>query len=100
MTSVSSTLTNAPMTPNEVKRRYSNGRVLLTVFRNGYKNNGMCAVICVVKERKGVSNELGSREENKMPKLGGRGGRAKICILTLQKETACLWMRCYALKKS
>jgi hypothetical protein len=30
-----STLTRAPMTPSDVSLRYSNGRVLLTVLRNG-----------------------------------------------------------------
>ena len=37
------TLTSAPMTPRLVRRRYSNGRVLLMVFRNGYRNIGMYA---------------------------------------------------------
>lgn len=37
------TLTRAPMTPREVSRRYSNGRVLDVVFKNGYKNSGMWA---------------------------------------------------------
>ena len=40
MTSVSSTLTRAPMTPREVSRRYSKGRVLLTVLRKGYRKRG------------------------------------------------------------
>ena len=35
MTSVSSTLTSAPTTPSEVRRRYSKGRVLEAVFRKG-----------------------------------------------------------------
>ena len=35
MTSEESFLTNAPMTPSEVKRRYSKGRDLDVVFRNG-----------------------------------------------------------------
>jgi hypothetical protein len=39
------TLTRAPITPREVSLRYSNGRVFEVVFRNGYKNNGICAVI-------------------------------------------------------
>lgn len=39
----SSILTSAPITPRDVSLRYSNGRPLLTVFRNGYKNKGMCA---------------------------------------------------------
>lgn len=29
------TLTSAPMTPRDVRRRYSNGLVLLVVFKNG-----------------------------------------------------------------
>ena len=29
------TFTSAPMTPREVRRRYSNGRVLEVVFKNG-----------------------------------------------------------------
>ena len=31
------------MTPRLVRRRYSNGLFLLTVFRNGYRYSGMCA---------------------------------------------------------
>lgn len=31
------------MTPRLVRRKYSNGRFLLTVFKNGYKYKGMCA---------------------------------------------------------
>jgi hypothetical protein len=31
------------MTPREVSRRYSNGRVFEVVFRNGYRNKGICA---------------------------------------------------------
>lgn len=31
------------MTPSEVSRRYSNGRCLETVLRNGYKYKGICA---------------------------------------------------------
>jgi hypothetical protein len=41
MTSELSFLTRAPMTPREVRRRYSNGRDLEVVFRNGYKNSGI-----------------------------------------------------------
>eukprot|EP00983_Pelagomonas_calceolata_P122110 1160875-Pelagomonas_calceolata.AAC.2 len=37
------TLTSAPITPRLVSRRYSKGRVLLDVFRKGYRNKGMCA---------------------------------------------------------
>lgn len=36
-------LTSAPMTPSEVRRRYSNGRVFEVVLRNGYRNKGMWA---------------------------------------------------------
>lgn len=35
ITSCSSVFTNAPITPKLVNLRYSNGRVLLTVCRNG-----------------------------------------------------------------
>ena len=45
MTSESSILTRAPITPRLVRRRYSKGRLLLmTVLRNGYRYMGMCAV--------------------------------------------------------
>lgn len=37
------TLTRAPMTPRDVRRRYSNGRVFEVVLRKGYKNNGIWA---------------------------------------------------------
>lgn len=35
------TLTKAPITPRDVRRRYSKGRVLEVVFRKGYKNSGI-----------------------------------------------------------
>jgi hypothetical protein len=38
-----SDFTSAPMTPREVRRRYSNGLDFDVVFKKGYKNNGMCA---------------------------------------------------------
>jgi len=38
-----STFTRAPMTPRLVNLKYSNGLVLETVWRNGYKKSGMCA---------------------------------------------------------
>lgn len=31
------------MTPREVSRRYSKGRVLEVVFKKGYKKRGICA---------------------------------------------------------
>lgn len=37
------TFTRAPITPRDVRRRYSNGRVLLTVCKNGYRYSGMWA---------------------------------------------------------
>lgn len=37
------TLTNAPMTPRLVNLKYSNGRVLFTECKNGYRNRGMWA---------------------------------------------------------
>ena len=43
ITSCSSVLTRAPITPREVSLKYSKGRVLLTVWRNGYRYSGMWA---------------------------------------------------------
>ena len=43
MTSLLSFLTRAPMTPSEVRRRYSKGRDFEVVLRNGYRKSGMCA---------------------------------------------------------
>jgi len=43
ITSCSSVFTRAPITPRLVSRRYSKGRVLLTVCKKGYKKSGMCA---------------------------------------------------------
>ena len=40
MASVSSPLTNAPMTPRLVTLKFSNALDLFEVFRKGYKNNG------------------------------------------------------------
>ena len=37
--------TRAPITPREVTRRFSNILVFVEVFKNGYKNNGICAMI-------------------------------------------------------
>ena len=37
------TLTKAPITPREVSLNDSKGLLFAAVFRNGYKNNGMCA---------------------------------------------------------
>lgn len=34
---------NSPITPRLVSRRYSKGRVLLTVCKKGYRKSGMCA---------------------------------------------------------
>lgn len=42
------TLTRAPMTPREVRRRYSKGRVLEVVFKKGYKKRGICAFLTVL----------------------------------------------------
>lgn len=45
ITSEESFFTKAPITPKEVRRRYSKGRDFEVVLRNGYRNRGMCAVI-------------------------------------------------------
>lgn len=43
MTSEESFLTRAPMTPREVRRRYSKGRDFEVVLRKGYRKRGMWA---------------------------------------------------------
>lgn len=43
ITSLESFLTKAPMTPRDVRRRYSNGLDFDVVFKNGYRNRGICA---------------------------------------------------------
>jgi hypothetical protein len=43
ITSDESFFTKAPMTPSEVRRRYSKGRDLEVVFKNGYRKRGMWA---------------------------------------------------------
>lgn len=43
MTSVSSTLTRAPITPSDVRRRYSKLLPFETVFRKGYRKSGIWA---------------------------------------------------------
>jgi hypothetical protein len=64
------------MTPSEVKRRYSNGRDLDVVLRNGYRNKGMCATTWSVRHH---TVSLGVR-------------------LTAQEEATSLGVRGYALK--
>lgn len=44
ITSESSILTSAPMTPKDVSLKYSNGLPLLTVLRNGYRKRGIWAL--------------------------------------------------------
>ena len=40
-------MTKAPITPREVRRRYSNGRVLEVVFKKGYKKSGIWAAYVI-----------------------------------------------------
>ena len=44
ITSDESFLTRAPMTPREVRRRYSKGLDFEVVLRKGYRKSGICAV--------------------------------------------------------
>lgn len=77
ITSELSFFTKAPMTPRDVRRRYSNGRDFEVVLRNGYKKSGMCA-------RMEVS-----------------GGLATNCgnALTIEEESSCLIVRRDTLKQ-
>ena len=78
-TSWSSAFTRAPMTPKDVKRRYSKGRVLVTVLRKGYRNNGMwaCRNICRVSWWEAThcssARALQTRLEACAPEVGGHG---------------------------
>ena len=44
MTSDESFLTKAPITPREVRRRYSKGLDFEVVLRKGYRKSGICAI--------------------------------------------------------
>ena len=44
ITSDESFFTSAPITPSDVRRRYSKGRDLEVVLRKGYRKSGMCAI--------------------------------------------------------
>ena len=70
------TLTRAPMTPREVSLKYSNGRVLEVVLRNGYKNKGMWA-----------------KKNRLTTKFLVKG------IQTCQEELPSFWMRGYTLQE-
>lgn len=43
MAAGSLSLTRAPITPKEVTLKFSNILVFVDVFKNGYRNNGICA---------------------------------------------------------
>jgi len=58
MTSEESFLTKAPMTPREVRRRYSNGRDLDVVLRNGYRNSGMCAAVASARAHRSSMTDV------------------------------------------
>lgn len=77
ITSELSFFTKAPMTPRDVRRRYSNGRDFEVVLRNGYKKSGMCA-------RMEIS-----------------GGLITNCgiALTIEEESSCLIVRRDTLKQ-
>jgi hypothetical protein len=78
MTSVESFLTKAPMTPRDVRRRYSNGRDFEVVFRKGYRNSGICALSIV-------------SYCSQMPIFFGED--------TIEKQSTSLAMRSYTLQK-
>lgn len=66
------TFTRAPMTPKEVRRRYSKGRVLEVVFKKGYKNKGICADVGGQPGHKKVTRRKSTVEEQ-LPSLRVRG---------------------------
>lgn len=53
------TFTSAPITPREVRRRYSKGRVFDVVFKKGYRKRGMWA-LKVVRRSSGAQVKMDS----------------------------------------
>lgn len=78
ITSELSFFTSAPITPRDVRRRYSKGRDFEVVLRNGYKKSGMCA-------RRSVSEWLGADF---------------VEAHTIEEECSCLIVRGNTLQKS
>ena len=56
ITSLESFLTKAPITPREVRRKYSNGLDFDVVFKNGYRKRGICAVTKLADSRTFIDN--------------------------------------------
>ena len=83
MTSVESFLTSAPITPSDVKRRYSKGRDFEVVLRKGYKNRGMCA------GRKSVEIYLSSIMNGSHPAGTGLGSRC-VTQHTARAQARCI----------
>jgi hypothetical protein len=75
------------MTPREVRRRYSNGRVLEVVFKNGYKKRGIWAVFLwwnqlwmhgrVGGVGKGYRSGRAVLSRDEMRRIGGARGHCK-----------------------
>ena len=51
------TFTKAPMTPRDVRRRYSKGRVFEVVFKKGYKKSGIWAASHTQHTAEGITDE-------------------------------------------
>lgn len=83
ITSEESFLTRAPITPRDVRRRYSKGRDLDVVLRNGYRKSGIWA-----------GKMAGTVRTSCSP------GWIGFKKLTGEEQAARLVMRCYALEKS
>ena len=75
------------MTPREVRRRYSNGRVLEVVFKNGYRKRGIWAIFfsaeSVADAWAGMRGGKGYRSgrvvssRDEMRRIGGARGHCK-----------------------
>jgi hypothetical protein len=76
------TLTRAPMTPKDVRRRYSNGRVLDVVFKNGYKNSGIWAVdhlVSIFKSFFSIGKEGIHTTQKELASFGVRSDALQQC---------------------
>ena len=77
------------MTPRLVSRRYSNGRVLLTVCRNGYRNRGMWAAqtSCTISA---TSETICETFYNIITKSERQPHKLKQMLLLVRKQTGTL----------
>lgn len=93
------TLTNAPITPRLVRRKYSKGRVLLVVFKKGYRKRGMWAVCSCGGWWTSQQMKIVNSYFFQLACVSGWIENKKIYHNTIEKETPSLWMTGDTLQK-